>query len=110
MKKLLLTTSFISLFLLYGNTISAQASKNVINKIEIATESAVSAINKNSELKEADKKNFIARVEACAKYAKVNEDSKAETVFNQEYKKIAKNYMRITGKSLPELSTVSDEK
>ena len=109
MKKIIVSAAFLGLFILFGNNVSAQASENIVNEIEVATKAAVSLINDNSSLNDADKKKFIARFEANAKYSKAQEDSKAKTSFNDGYKRLADNYNRITGKTLPAL-TAKEEK
>ncbi|PJA07457.1 MAG: hypothetical protein COX70_06535 [Flavobacteriales bacterium CG_4_10_14_0_2_um_filter_32_8] len=103
MKKLILSVSLFGLFLLFGNTVSAQATIAVVQKIDAATNSAITSIKENKSLKDAEKEKFVLRIETFASAAKKNEDARAIEVFEAEYNRIAENYKRTTGNELPEL-------
>ena len=105
MKKLILSVTLFGLFILLGNTISAQATAVVVQKIDLATNSAITSIKENSTLKDAEKEKFILRIETFSNAAKKNEDARAIEVFDAEYNRIAENYKRTTGNELPELTT-----
>jgi hypothetical protein len=104
MKKLLISASLFGLFILFGNNICAQTSKAVTHEIDTDTKTAISTIKEDKALKDAQKEKFILRIEAFAKAAKKNDDTKAKEIFEKEYKRIADNYNRVTGNSLPKIT------
>lgn len=105
MKKLFISASLLSLFILFGINVSAQATKAVVQKIDAATKSAITSINDDKKLKDAEKEKFILRIETFANAAKKNDDAKAIEVFESEYNRIAENYKRTTGNELPQLKS-----
>lgn len=105
MKKLFISASLISLFILIGINVSAQATKAIVQKIDAATSSAITSIKEDKLLKDAEKEKFILRIETFADVAKKNDDAKAMDIFKNEYNRIAENYKRTTGNELPKLKS-----
>ena len=116
MRKLLITSSFLALFILFGNTVSAQvgeittASVEVAKELDSSTKLAVIAIEQDETLTAEKKKNFIARLEANSKFSKIQStDDEAKKSFVLTYNRISDNYAQITGKTLQATTVVAIE-
>ena len=101
MKKTILITAIIGLFVCIGNSASAQTAKAVtVTKIEKVTIAAIKTIKDDKSLSDEDKQKFIKRLSALSSSATAT-DKKTAINFKLEYNRIASNYARITKKSLP---------
>lgn len=101
MKKLIITAGILGVFLLAGNTVSAQASAEVSAKIDAMTSAAITAINNETSTTPEQKQKVISRIQAFTTTSKQAADADAIKVYAREYSRIAENYHRITGKELP---------
>jgi len=110
MKISILIASLIGVFVLFGNTLSAQDSKNLIIEIETVTKSAIKTIKENKSISDRDKGKFIQRAETILKMAQNENDENRRISFEKEYKKLSDIYNRLAGKSLPVLKTSKKEK
>jgi len=108
MKKIIITASLVSLFVISTNTVFAQASESMKTEIEATISIATTKIKNNKTLTDSEKKNFIARIEAAAKTAKIKNDAEAKESFNQDYMRISKNYTAKTGQPLSDLENKAD--
>ena len=104
MRKSILITALLALFVCAGSNAIAQTEKSAkVTKIEKVTTDAIKTIKDDKTLSEDEKARFIKRLNALSKVMKAEGKTMAD--FESGYKGVASNYARITNKALPAVKT-----